>query len=332
MKIALCTTTINIPRVLEWYRACGTARFFVAFDQKTDPGAGMFVAGITNAVGLAPSSQEKWKCSPLIGWNSIQRRNIAFLEALKWGADLIVSADDDNLPINHAYFADYEKLFAEPFSGLQTTPVAFFDIGDFLIPRQKQRGVPFDNAQGGEISSVVGAKIGVAQGICMGAADVDAATRFDDNSYVHQMSEVVRNGLVVSPDSRTIWNSQNTAIRRELVPAWGMIPFVGRMDDIYASIICHRVMQEYDYHTHYGLPAIWQTRNPHNLVKDMRQEIDGYENCAKLATVLDNMILRGTSVIDDCRMIWRTLSTTDIFPGKSIKAMDAWLDDCEGVM
>lgn len=332
MKLALCTTTINVPKALEWYRTCGTARFFVALDEKTDPGATQFLQTIGNTMAIPLSRQAEWKCCAPIGNNSIQKRNLAFLEALKWGATVIVSADDDNFPMNRNYFEDYGKLFAEPFSGLQAKPAGFFDVGDFLVPRQKQRGVPYDNEQGGEIGTVTNARIGVAQGLCMGAADVDAATRFDDNIYVHQMSEVVRNGLVVDSGSRAIWNSQNTAIVRELVPAWGMVPHVGRMDDIYASIICNRVMREYDYYVHYGLPAIWQSRNPHNLIKDMRAEIDGYDNVRKIAKVLDHTVLVGDAVIEDCRRVWRTLSTTPFFPPEALKAMGAYLDDCETVL
>ena len=37
---------------------------------------------------------------PLTGWNTDRRRNFALLEALKWGADLIVSVDDDMIPMN----------------------------------------------------------------------------------------------------------------------------------------------------------------------------------------------------------------------------------------
>lgn len=332
MRVGLCTTTINVPKALEWYRACGTARFFVALDEKTDPGATQFLQTIGNTMAIPLSRQAEWKCCAPIGKNSIQKRNLAFLEALKWGADLIVSADDDNYPMNRAYFATYEGLFAEPFSGLQATTIGFFDSGEMLIPKQKQRGIPHDNNPSMEIGTVTNARIGVAQGLCMGAADVDAATRFDDERPVHQMSEVVRAGLVVDPGSRTIWNSQNTAIVRELVPAWGMIPHVGRMDDIYASIICHRIMREYGYYAHYGLPAIWQSRNPHNLIKDMRAEIDGYDNAKKLAMILDNIILPGKSVLADCRQIWRTLSATPIFPPEALKAMVTWLDDVESVL
>lgn len=335
MRIALVTTTIHVPRVLRWYRACGTAQMFVAMDRKTDPAAYSLVEAIENATVLPPERQEEWKCSEPIGWNSIQRRNIAFLEAIKWGADVIVSVDDDNLPLNPHYFEDFGKVIGRPFNGLMATVAGgnFFDVGDFLFPKSKQRGVPHDNVAALEVQTVIGAAIGVAQGLCIGHPDVDAATRYVNNATVHTISEIARAGIVVNNKSRTIWNSQNTAIRRELLPAWGMISGVGRMDDIYASVICNRVMREYGYYAHYGKPMVFQQRNAdHTVVNDMRKEIDGYANVKRLARVLENTVLAGTSVLEDCRRVWRTLSTTDIFPAQSFKAMEAYLDDCEGVL
>lgn len=335
MKLALVTTTINVPRVLRWYRACSKdVKFVVVGDLSTPHEA---TTELCNAIDsplsyIHPSRQEGWKCSSLIGWNSIQRRNIGFLEALEWGADVIVSVDDDNAPLGPHYFDDYTSIFAKPFSGLMARTTGFFDIGDFLFPRQKQRGIPYNNDAGLEIDSVVGARIGVAQGLCIGAADVDAATRFNGTPVVHQVSEVARAGLVVDPLSSTIWNSQNTAIVRELLPAWGMVPHVGRMDDIYASIICHRIMREYRWHAHYGLPMVFQQRNEHNTIKDMRAEIDGYERVARLADALDHLQLIGDSVIDDCRRIWDLISAMALLPAQSIGAMEVYLDDCESVL
>jgi len=106
-------------------------------------------------------------------------------------------------------------------------------------------------------------------------------------------------------------------VLRELIPAWGMIPFVGRMDDIYASLICQRVMRERDMRVHFGKPFVWQQRNDHNLVKDLRGEIDGYENVAKLADLLDHVQLAGKSVLADTRRIWETLNHADWMPGRS---------------
>src|ERR1700758_1270639 len=100
MKVALVTTTIFVPHVLRLYRRCDPdVRFFIAGDWKTPLEANTLAGEIKNAWVIYPEMQREWKCSELIGWNCIQRRNIATLEALKWGADIIVFVDDDNIPV-----------------------------------------------------------------------------------------------------------------------------------------------------------------------------------------------------------------------------------------
>src|SRR5882724_6601092 len=114
MKTALITTTINVPTVLELYRQHGPdVAFFVAIDRKTPPEALQFFNGLPDC-HVVSEGIPAWKCSELIGWNSIQRRNIALLEAVKWGANIIVSVDDDNIPIdtaggfNRTYFQQFD--------------------------------------------------------------------------------------------------------------------------------------------------------------------------------------------------------------------------------
>src|ERR1700684_3197168 len=103
MKTALITTTINVPHVLALYRKLGPdVRFFIAGDHKTPDKAYQFVAELGDCYCILPDAQEDWKCSALIGWNTVQRRNIALLEAVKWGADLIITIDDDNIPLGIA--------------------------------------------------------------------------------------------------------------------------------------------------------------------------------------------------------------------------------------
>jgi hypothetical protein len=64
--------------------------------------------------------------------------------------------------------------------------------------------------------------------------------------------------------------SPNTAVIRELIPAWFMMPGVGRHDDIYASLIVQRVARERNLHVHFGPPFTYQQRNKHDLIKDLR--------------------------------------------------------------
>jgi hypothetical protein len=165
----------------------------------------------------------------------------------------------------------------------------------------------------------------------LGDPDVSAVTRIANKPDVHNISMLLRHGIVIDPTTHTVFNSQNTAIIRELLPAWGMVPFVGRYDDIFASLICRRVMRDRNLHVRFGAPSVWQQRNVHNLVKDLRGEIDGMENITKLASILDHTLLPGKSIIGDCRAIWTALESASWMPRESIAAMNAYIDDCEAV-
>ncbi len=130
----------------------------------------------------------------------------------------------------------------------------------------------------------------------------------------------------------TVYNTQNTATVRDLVPAWFLGPELGRMDDIFASMIVQRVGRERDYHVHVGQPFVVQQRHEHDLVKDMRAEIDGYENVIKLAELLDSIVLVGKNTIEDTRTIYKMLGHCEWYPKQAVKAAFAYLEDCEAVL
>jgi hypothetical protein len=319
--------------VLNLYRACDPdIRIFVAGDRKTPKEAYELILAMENTQISLPESGHQWKCSELIGWDSIQRRSVAFLEALKWGADVIVSIDDDNVPTGLNYFEHHQNAIAKPHNGvIALNGELWFDVGSLLQPQAKHRGFPNSRRPKNYFTHAVDVKIGVSAGICLGDPDIDAVTRIALKPEVHQVSQLLEVGIACSSQVWTVFNSQNSAVLRELVPAWGMVPFVGRMDDIYASLIVQRVMRERNLHTHFGKPFVWQSRNPHNLVKDLRGEIDGYENVERLAGLLDHIVLSGKSVIGDCRVIWDTLNHAEWMPPRSVSAMMAYIDDAESV-
>lgn len=192
MKTALVTTTINIPTVLALYRKLGPdVEIFVTGDMKTPvPEAYQFMAEL-GCIAKVPQEQEGWACSELIGWNTIRRRNIAVLEALKWGADVIVTIDDDNIPLGY-YFHEIRSAFQleveTPFgsawsdglhNGLSiTTANGWFDPGRLMVPPTKHRGFPHEKLDPGfVVEPAVGRRVGVVAGLCLGDPDIDAVTR-----------------------------------------------------------------------------------------------------------------------------------------------------------
>lgn len=335
MKIALATTTIHVPYALKLMRKCSEdVRFFIAGDLNTPKEAYEFIARDVPGCVLIPGGSN-WKCSEAIGWNTIARRNIAFLEALKWGADVIYSWDDDNIPIDLQHFYWLEDVF-NSFHGRRVTGLnGWFDPGTLLIPSVRHRGFPYVTPRtplSRRVEPATDVKVGVAAGLVIGDSDIDAVTRIElapDVTQVHIMGEV---GLVVDPHTWTIWNSQNTAVVRELIPSWFMAPGCKRHDDIFASLIVQRVMRDRGYHAHFGKPFVFQQRHQHDLLVDLRAEIDGMGNVVKMAELLDHIMLPGKSVIEDTRVIYNALAHAEWYPKHGVTAALAWLEDCESVL
>ena len=355
MRTALITTTINIPKVLALYRKLGPdVRFFVAGDHKTPKEAYDFCGEDLNIDFQSPNQQMQlgYKCSELIGWNTVRRRNIALLEALKWGADIIVTVDDDNIPLDQLYFqymtrrflqfvydTDAEHYLREEvvlFSGLKATSLSkWLDAGQLMLPRTPHRGFPYAKKATPGYEPIVDAKIGVAAGLCLGDPDIDAVTRIANAPIVHNVSELARAGVVTDPrETWTVFNTQNTAFIRELAPAMFCAPGLGRFDDIVASLITQRVMRSRGLHVHFGQPLVWQQRNSHNLIRDLEDEVWGMKNLTMVADLLDVMQLGDSSVLEMTRKIYETLLTgaTTVVPPEACRAALAFLDDAEKVL
>ena len=338
MRTALITTTINVPRVLALYRKLGPdVRFFVTGDKKTPQEAYDFCDSIPDCVAGRETSQIGWKCSELIGWNQVERRNIALLEAIRWGADCVVTIDDDNIPIDGNYFKYFEDhLSIEPWFCVEaSSPTGWFDPGTLLVPPVPHRGFPYAQKAAPVFDSVVDARIGVAAGLCLGDPDIDAVTRIVNAPVVHSVSELARAGVVTDPrKTKTVFNTQNTAFIRDLAPAMFQPPGVGRFSDIYASLICQRVMRERGLYVHFGMPYVWQTRNEHNLINDLRLEIDGMANIEALAGILDAMQLPDHDVLAATRRIYSALqaTATTIMPPIACQAALAFFDDMESIL
>lgn len=353
MKTALITTTINVPKVLALYRKLGPdVAFFVAADEKTPLEAYAFCADIPDCEIYSPDRQRElgYECSALIGWNCVQRRNIALLEAVKAGADVIVTIDDDNVAVGHSgvggpffwFFQRVLNAISEEyrFSGLKaSSPTGWFDPGCLLVPPTKHRGFPISIKSDPVFEPVTNAKIGVAAGLCLGDPDIDAVTRIANAPIIHSVSELGRAGVVVDPACQTVFNSQNTTFLRELAPAMFMMPGVGRYDDIYASLITQRVMRERDLHVHFGQPFIWQQRNKHNLLNDLRVEIDGMERIERFAKYLGSVMLpfaKDAPIIDLVRYLYNGFdelpNSYGLLPPAAIEAALAFLDDMEKVL
>lgn len=336
MRVALITTTINVPKVLALYRQLGPrVMMFVAADEKTPLEAYEFCASI-NCEIYSPDHQSDlgYECSELLGWNNDSRRNIALLEAVKAGADIIVSVDDDMIPTEKDFFERFDSVLSGHHSGLQLgAPGEWFDAGQFTTPPARQRGLPVDCKTSHDFSLTMDVQIGAAQGIILGVPDTDAFTTISNKPFVTGVSDVLRTGFVVDPNAKAVFNSQITAFRRELAPCFAQFyKWQGRNTDIFASLIMRRIMREKNLHTYYGPPIGFHARSLRDPLHDLNTEMWGIERVQAFSNCLDHCILPTDSVIENLHWIWLALGESRQVEQECLHAARAFLSDMERVL
>lgn len=340
-KMALITTTIQPSEVLRLYRKFGPdIPFFVTGDKKTPhEKLRQLAEELYDVHYYDVEDQEKlgYKTSDVIGWNTIRRRNIALLEALRYGAEKIITVDVDNYPMSADYFSTFDSLLSRKFNGLMVdSRWDWFNVGDFFIPRIHHRGFPLDyrdmNQDDLSFQPIVDAKIGVAAGLWFGDPDVGAMERIINHPMTHQISQLLQRGIIVKRGVWSPFDSQNTAFLAELAPLMMMLD-VWRYDDIWASYLTQRVMGERGYHIHYGPPFVWQERNRQSLLKNLEAEIFGLKHTLRFCSDLLKINIGGESVLDDLHVIYEELPRLgkDYLPKAMLDQFGAWLEDLETV-
>jgi hypothetical protein len=340
MRVALITTTIYVPSVLELYRTYDKeVMFFVVGDRKTPHSeAKSFIEGLGNAVYYSDKDQEKlgYRCSEIIGWNKIMRRNIALLEAIRHKADIIITIDDDNIPLYSNYFSQFRSILTSPFYGLMArSETGWFNIGGYISQHIYHRGFPYEHRHsdlGVKMVPVCNKRIGVAAGLWMGDPDIDAMERITNRPIVNKLSEILDAGVTIQHGCFSPFNSQNTAYIREAAPLMMVLVGVGRFDDIWGSYIAQRVMMETDLHVHFGKPIVYQERNTQSQWKNLADEMFGMQHTKRFCDDLSKAELSGSGITERLRSVYRRLRNAEYLPPIVCELGEAWCDDVEGVL
>ena len=336
MKTCLVTTTINVPTVLALYQKFNPGTALAVFDQKT-PQKAVRWCEEHDIRYLTPEMQDELypKFSELLGWNCVARRNIGYLQA---ASDVVVTIDDDNIPLTDDYFLHFEQM-GYGFSGLQAGRGVgdWFDAGSFQFPIGEepvvQRGMPQELETYISFAPVTDAKIGMIQGVILGDPDTSAVDRISKRPQVHVVSEIFQNGVAVAPRTFTPVNTQNTGFHKSLLPAMLLCPQFGRYDDIFASLICQRVMWPDKFHVLHGKPFVLQQRVRTDHLRDLAAEQWGAEHAAEFARLLFSMpVEKMPTIIDRVRYIHTQMSMVKWWPEGVPELAAAWLEEMEKVL
>lgn len=345
MSIAMVTTTIRTPDLLRQFRAMRDDVLFVIVGDMKSPHAAIekLCSELTRAIYLPPDAHEDFGLmASYIPDNCVQKRNIGLLEAIQQGAEVIVSWDDDNAPYDDRYFDDLEAAFTEPVPWIagRDDSERWFNPGAHASQQYYYRGFPYalrdhqDYHGGYRPADGEMPRVGVVNGLVLGDPDCSATERLERKPCVSQHSKMMWDGMLVDP--RTCWsvfNSQNTAFIRELAPLMLLMPHIGRLDDIWGSLIAQRVMQEMGYGVRYGRPFVVQERNPHDLTRDLEQEMIGIRYTERFADDLRAIPLSADlNAIGNLNRVVEAMESFDYLPHEAFEFAREWVAVVRGLM
>jgi hypothetical protein len=274
----ICTTTIYPPSKATLAFA-HIARedgweLIIAGDKKTPHEAYHALARENKSVTyLTPEMQDKLapELSATIGWNSIQRRNLAFVWAWDAQAEICASVDDDNIP--HANWGrDLMIGRTVPVKFHETNDCAFDPLSPFC-EHCWHRGYPIQMT-GSRLRNLTHPKISDF------AADVQADL-WNGDPDIDAIYRIVNGVLPVYLDPQYCpfasnkpapFNSQNTFLLRKVLPHYFMHIGVGRSDDIWAAFHA----QAQGFKVVFGKPSVTQERNPQDVMKNFEDEMLNY--------------------------------------------------------
>lgn len=220
-----------------------------------------------------------------IPYNSDNRRNIGFLMALQRQSDFLISIDDDNYcATDKDYFGTHaEALYNSRQQIIMTSETGFLNICELLEFNTTAviypRGFPyFARHKSSKLHCTTGtADVMINAGLWLQDPDVDALTWL----AVRPCVRAFKNDSVVL-DSGT-WapvNSQNTALRSELIPSYYFVRMgypiqgmaVDRYGDIFSGYFALACAKHLGGAARFGTPVANHCRNRHDYLRDASAE------------------------------------------------------------
>ena len=216
------------------------------------------------------------------------------------GAKVIITIDDDNFVEGGDDFIGRHSVVGKEKSLITlSSSSGWFNVCELLEEEQDlpfyHRGFPWGKRAFSPIARTHEntGKVVVNAGLWLDAPDIDAITWLNLPIKVTKMSDKYPKGVVLDIGTWSPFNSQNTALAREIIPAYFLSPHIGRYDDIWASYIVKRIADYFGHYINYGFPLVRQKRNPHNYFNDLKKEQLGMELTDDFVDSLKGLELKG---------------------------------------
>jgi hypothetical protein len=319
MRTTIVTTTINIPVLLKAYAENANyfghteVDFVVIGDRKSPPGTADFCKTVPHYPCRyldIPAQKEYLERFPdlwtHLRFDSIQRRNIGILLAYEQGADVIITIDDDNFVMQQDFVGIHGAVGSVRDMNTIGSTSGWFDVCSFLEVEQGvrfyHRGFPWKMRWTEDTQFTAQSRctrrIAVNAGLWLDNPDIDALARMDRQPLVRAARLPNGENFALHRGTWSPFNSQNTAVMRDAIPAYFLSPYIGRYDDIWASYLITRIADHFNDAIAFGSPIVRQDRNPHNLWKDLDVERNGMIMTDDFCATLRSIPLTGATYQD----------------------------------
>jgi len=259
------------------------------------------------------------------------RKNLGYLVAMEAGSEVIVETDDDNIPLPEFWVKRELIISAEVLQTRGWINAYSHFTSDLIWPR----GLPLQEIQAASEPvrlKTLGSQMcesPIQQGLANGDPDVDAIYRLTRKL---PLSFDEKSPLFLPPGAWCPFNSQNTTFFPVAYPLL-YLPSncTFRMTDIWRSFIAQRCLWAMKMGMVFTSATVYQERNEHNLMRDFEHEIPGYQNNARICSLLEKLSLcpgrDKESVCSNLIACYRSLVEEKIFPPSESTLVEAWCAD-----
>ncbi len=254
------------------------------------------------------------------------RKNFGYLYALSQGATAVLDTDDDTfVEAGFGHSVTPDVLGRSVGSGGWMNCYAYFADG-LLWPR----GLPLDEI--GTAPQALDApgpqRCIIHQYLIDGDTDVDAIHRLvcpnENVVFSRSVSPVVLENRTITP-----FNSQNTVFFKAALPLLYLPSHCSfRMTDIWRSFVAQGALWASGHNLAVCPPTSHQVRNPHDLMKDFRDEVPGYlENKAIVRAISEKVdTLTQASPAAAAHTLWTHLVEIGVLPKDEQPLIDNWFN------
>ncbi len=333
---AIVITTVNIPRnIIDFIEKADSEWLpIIVGDLKSPHEEIEKICKQVKGIYLGPEKQMKlgFTHAAAIPWNCYDRKNLGYLFAYKEGAEIIFSTDDDNYPIDDGWDKEV-KLGKQELVVVSSSNGWYNSLIESDI-KVTPRGFPYwlinDIPQ--YIYENKEVDVAIQVGLWLGDPDVDAMTRI----IIDPKIKTYGFNRALAKNTMCPYNSQNTFISREMLPAHMVWCGDGtshyRFDDIYASFVAQVIAFHRNKTIKFGYPLVRQRRNEHDLLTDLEYEIGGMRAMPNFIRFLRNYEFKGASVVDNLHEFIYALTNLMLGLPRTLRTQtDTWYNDLERI-